>query len=468
MQAVPRSRTQLEEIEEESNAFLARFVRIASGSMSVMCVVVGAASVPVKLLDGFFGSLVGLLLFAGSYALTYRGDGLWGRRLFVHGFLVPALLGVLIADEAQIAPYSVMVGLALVFTAFLAARIDLVVSVVLSYAILVVLIAKSIRIHGLGLEHATTYITVTGLIGIQAIALALFTKNARRNQERLHTHITDIDRVVVHAGRIARGDLAGSVEGETDVSETIRTMLEGLRSLVIRARGAAAAMSSSARQIAAMARTQEQGAIEQASAVGQVHRTLAVLLEGSAQAAERVEEVFRNVEMTQKTSEVVAHRAAALSVHTRRISSILEIIKAIANKSEILALNAALEGARAGDAGRGFSLVASQMQRLAENVQDSVRDVRVLVEDIETATSATLSATDESTQLSARATAAARQISATLKQQRGSTEQVANAMRDIQHVASQATAGSGQSLAATQELTRLARELDQAIEGFQT
>jgi methyl-accepting chemotaxis protein len=177
--------------------------------------------------------------------------------------------------------------------------------------------------------------------------------------------------------------------------------------------------------------------------------------------------VFRNVEQTQSTSERIAERITTLSGHTRRITAILDVIRGIANKSDILALNASLEGARAGDAGRGFSLVASQMQRLAENVMDSVKDVSALTDDIEAATNATVMATEEGTKLAAKATTAARQISVTSKQQRSSTEQVSAAMVDIGEVAKQVSAGSTQTLSATRDLTRLADDLQKSIQSFQ-
>ena len=79
--------------------------------------------------------------------------------------------------------------------------------------------------------------------------------------------------------------------------------------------------------------------------------------------AESSNDVLKNAELTLETHDIVGHRIAALIDHTQRINELLELIKNVSNKSEILALNAALEGVKAGEAGRGFSLVAAQMQR---------------------------------------------------------------------------------------------------------
>lgn len=462
------SQPRLKSLDQESERFYSRFIRVGAGSIAAIAVLALVAGLMTRNVVSIAAGGASVVLNAVTFAML-RGDGsILGRRVFVYGITAIALAASMFGPaREQLAVFTVLAALLVTLAGFALRRIDLIVTSVLGASAVVIVWAKWVLEYGWNAELAGSHISAIGLVVVQIVAISLFTAHARDTQRKLRTHVDEIDRVMVAAQRIAKGDLACTIEGESEVSETIRAMLDGLRTLVTRTREATTALSSSAQEIAAMARQQEQGAVEQASAVTQVHKTLATVLEGSQHAAQSTDEVFRNVELTQKTSETVAQRAAALSAHTRRISAILEIIKSIANKSEILALNAALEGARAGEAGRGFSLVASQMQRLAESVMDSVRDVRSLVEDIEAATSATLAATEESTQLAAKATTAARQIGATLQRQRGSTEQVAAAMHDIEQVASQVSVGSSQALAATKDLTRLAGELKRTVEGFQ-
>jgi methyl-accepting chemotaxis protein len=459
---------QLAALKQATDTFYSRFVRVGAliiGALGLFVVVFGLVQkVPSSIASG----LGAVVVNATAYALTFRGGGLMGRRIFVFGLIAVVLAaGVFSEIGPSFAAYVAVASVTVTLAGFTLPRVDALVSCAASVATVALVIVKMVLADGWHPDLVSTYATCVGFVVVQSVAVMLFTGHTRENQGKLHAYVEDVDRVMQHARRIAKGDLTSAVDGDSEVSEMIHVMLVGLRTMVTRTRDAAAALASSAQEIAAMARQQEQGAVEQASAVTQVHKTLATLLAGSSQAAQNTDDVFRNVELTQKTTEVVAQRAAALSAHTRRISALLEIIKSIANKSEILALNAALEGARAGEAGRGFSLVASQMQRLAESVMDSIRDVRTLVEDIDAATAATLAATEESTQLSAKATAAARQISVRLQQQRGSTEQVAAAMQDIQQVTTQVSAGSTQSLSATRDLTRLAEELKRAIEGFQ-
>jgi methyl-accepting chemotaxis protein len=217
-----------------------------------------------------------------------------------------------------------------------------------------------------------------------------------------------------------------------------------------------------------MARQQEQGAIGQASAVAEVRQTLESLLSSSERVAESTKDVFASVEKTKSTNDMIVERINGLDKQIRRITEILAIIKEIANKSDILALNASLEGAKAGEAGRGFSLVANQMQRLAENVMESVKDVRALTEDIQQATAATIVATQEGAEQSSAATTAARQINVISQQQRSSTEQVTQAMNGIAEVASQVSAGTSQTLEATQALSMQAETLTQLVAEYRT
>jgi methyl-accepting chemotaxis protein len=85
---------------------------------------------------------------------------------------------------------------------------------------------------------------------------------------------------------------------------------------------------------------------------------------------------------------------AKLSKRVERIGTVVEVIDEIADRSDLLALNAALEGAKAGDAGRGFSIVAAEMRRLAENVMESTKEIKNLITEIREATHAAKEASD--------------------------------------------------------------------------
>ena len=83
-----------------------------------------------------------------------------------------------------------------------------------------------------------------------------------------------------------------------------------------------------------------------------------------------------------------------LNKRVQQIGKVVEFINEIADKSDLLALNAELEGTKAGEVGRGFSLVAAEMRRLAENVITSTRAIEQLIEEIRDATNAAVMATE--------------------------------------------------------------------------
>ncbi len=243
-------------------------------------------------------------------------------------------------------------------------------------------------------------------------------------------------------------------------------MVVSQRELVSQIADTALWINSSAGQILASSQHQMQGATEQSSAVEETRRTMETLLESGREIGDTAGGVLSNAELTYSNNQQIAESISKLSIHTQRISEILEVIKDIANKTDLLALNAALEGTKAGEAGRGFSLVATQMQRLADNVMRSAVDIKNLTADIRASTSASVLATEEATKLASDTTQSARRINLIVQQQQTGTEQVSTALDDIHSVAQQTVAGSHQTVEATRELVALSEKLKALIGTF--
>jgi methyl-accepting chemotaxis protein len=291
------------------------------------------------------------------------------------------------------------------------------------------------------------------------------------------------------------------LEGFGKVIETLRTFVREINEAALR-------LSSSANEVLAASTQHESSSTEQAAAIHETTATMEELKHASAQIAENAGAVARVAEETlgaarsgrgaisefisamqqiRADSAAVADSINKLSKRVERIGTVVEVIDEIADRSDLLALNAALEGSRAGEAGKGFSIVAAEMRRLAENVMDSTKEIKNLITEIREATAAagtaaeaSKSATDSGERLGAVAAQAvegilagvqetsdaARVINLATQQQRTATEQVVSSMAEIEEVTRQTTQASKQATGAAAELTQLAGRLAELIRRF--
>lgn len=269
------------------------------------------------------------------------------------------------------------------------------------------------------------------------------------------------------ANAIAAGNLQVDVAGNGDLPEAFRGMLVSLDKIVREIRETAVDLASAAAEIFAASQEQEAAATSQSSAMVEISRTMDSLSESAAHVSEAVQGVLSNAERALKNTDDMVVRIGELSAHAGRIGEILEVIRDIADRSDLLALNGSLEASRAGDGGRGFALVAGEMRRLAERVTASVQDVKRLVSDIRDSGSSTVMATEESKKLAEGTTEAARQITFVTQQQRSGTEQVSHSVKDIAEVITQAASATSQTRASAQGLKVQADRLSELVRRFQ-
>lgn len=308
-------------------------------------------------------------------------------------------------------------------------------------------------------------------LGLGAATLALGYLNARAFAARFRRRI---NRIIGCAQELAAGDLRVAPLSDTSsdelgiLAQAVNQILGHQQNMVRALAAMALEIKRTSVEILQSAEQQEQGAAEQASAVHETRQTMAQLLQSGRQISQSAYQVLHSAEKTQSNNQLISDRISALSTHIQRITEILEVIKDIANKSELLALNASLEGTKAGETGRGFSLVASQMQRLAENIMGAVRDIKGLTGDVHNATQASVLATEDGTSLAANTTHAARQIGSIITQQQTGTEQVTRAMDDVAQIAQQNSMASRSSVRTTQALAHLSKELEDLVHHFRT
>ena len=268
------------------------------------------------------------------------------------------------------------------------------------------------------------------------------------------------------AKEVASGNLSGQIESKGDLGRSFGHMVMHLRQIVERIAQMAIHISTSSEQILVVLRNQELSASHQASGVEETQRTMETLLSSAKKIAESAQTVFKSAERSQANNRIISDRASELKIHTERIGEILESIKEIADRSDLLALNASLEGLRAGEAGKSFTLVASEMRRLAETIKGSVGDIKSLLGDMRASALSSVMAIEEGSKLSERTTDSALKISLITQQQQSGTEQVTQSMEELSLLITQGLSGTQQVTTATAELTHLAEDLRQIVETF--
>jgi methyl-accepting chemotaxis protein len=280
--------------------------------------------------------------------------------------------------------------------------------------------------------------------------------------------VLDLMRDVSSAAHaISKGDLSAVVEGTGELPDSFRGMLGSLRGMVHQIRETSVDLASAAAEIFAASQEQEAAAASQSSAMVEISRTMDSLSESAAHVSDAVQGVLGNAERTLHNTDDMVRRIGELTSHANRIGEILEVIRDIADRSDLLALNGSLEASHAGEGGRGFALVASEMRRLAERVTASVSDVKKLVSDIRDSGSSTVMATEESKKLAEGTTDAARQITFVTQQQRSGTEQVSQSIKGIADVVSQAVSATSQTRTSAQGLKTQADRLSALVKRFE-
>jgi methyl-accepting chemotaxis protein len=316
------------------------------------------------------------------------------------------------------------------------------------------------------------------------------------------------------ATRVASGDLTASVAvngaGDLQVlSENLNAMVAGLAEISGRVRGGVQEMRSATSEILAAVSQHTVSANEQSAAINETTATVDEVRAASEQAAEKANEVAEQAEISFEVSDqgtqavatitnamqeirervdAIARDILLLSEQTQQIGEITATVSDLADQSNILALNASIEAAKAGEHGKGFAVVATEVRNLAEQSKGATVQVRRILGDIQHATSAAVLATEQGTkvveqglELSSQAgerflslaetiregSNAAKQIAASAQQQKVGMDQIAQAMKDINESTLQFVAGAKQAQQAAEDLNELSRELDAVSERYQ-
>ena len=313
---------------------------------------------------------------------------------------------------------------------------------------------------------------------------------------------------------VARGNLTGQLNLNGSMSQednlyqlgiNLNSMVQNLHSMAQQIREVAATITASTTEIQAASTQQTASAAEQDATVTQTVATVEEVRTTVVQTAERaqaVAEVSREsisisregqnaltatidgMQLIRQRVENIAETILMLSERTQQIGEIIETVNAIADQSKLLALNASIEAARAGDEGRGFAVVAMEVRQLAEQSREATERVGDILSEIQQATNTAVMVTEEGSKGAAAgielvdragdairelartiesAAEAAIQIAASTHQQTNGMDQLGTAMTQIKQATVQTAASTQQTEQSIRDLMTMARQMESAI-----
>jgi len=262
-----------------------------------------------------------------------------------------------------------------------------------------------------------------------------------------------VDSLLGVVSKAASGDLTGNIEvtgsdAIGQLAQGLDRMFENLRSLLNNVQKAGIQVTTSATEIAASAKQQEATGIEQAQTSVEILSTTKEISANASQLLKTMEEAtavadytttatadaqgnLRRMDSTMQhmvsATDSINAKLAALSEKASNINSVLITITKVADQTNILSLNAAIEAEKAGEAGRGFSVVATEIRRLADQTSVSTWDIEQMLKEMQSAVSASVMGMDKFSEEIRRSVGEVRQV----------TDQLSGVMDQVQKLAPQ-------------------------------
>ncbi|MBI9033955.1 MAG: methyl-accepting chemotaxis protein [Bacteroidales bacterium] len=320
-----------------------------------------------------------------------------------------------------------------------------------------------------------------------------------------------LNNVAIVAKQISDGNLSNEITPKSvkDImGQVLATMVINLRKQIQEIREGVAVLISTSSEISATLSQLIAASEETAASVTETSATVEEVNQSAKLSSEKAKRVSEDSKVTFKTSQLgeeamnetikgmesikdhtesIAENIVMLSEQSQFIGEIISTVESLAEQSNLLAVNASIEAAKAGDQGRGFAVVAQEVKSLADRSKEATSKVRGILNDIQKATSAAVMATEQGGKVvdigldkaitagSAirdlarnieEATNAAVQIAASSQQQFVGMDQIRSATRNIKEATTQSIAGARQLQVSVKDLENFTQKLQVLVEQY--
>lgn len=305
-----------------------------------------------------------------------------------------------------------------------------------------------------------------------------------RQSRRLLEGDTDLTQRIVVRSRDETADLAENIN---HVFVRLHGLAAGVQTAAFHVGASSAEISAASKQMLSGIKDQSLKIESSTAAITELSASIQQVAENAAQANDDAEKsnvavssAVQRMEQIRAAVDEAADKMRELDESSKRVGNIVEVIRQISEQTSLLALNAAIQAAQAGEHGRGFAVVADEVSSLARRAGQSAKDIEALIQTIKEQTAAAVVSmekgtgeVDTGTQLVSATLAdlghlisVVRDTAQAVQEQAVVSDEIARNMDAVRRIANEILTGSEESVIQGERLHELAFELEQSIGGF--